>query len=598
MATIPKTPQNFYNRNKMGIYGNLGQGANADIIFIQTTITRDDLDSITLIKNIPGSEQWDIRDLFQRDVDDVRVEKEIIPYFKDNKKVKYFSPITLILLPMDEESNIIKHIDFIKPIDHKSGEVVKSIERKNYYKIDFYDDSTPFAKIEWNDRKCFLVAIDGQHRLSALHRWKKEVRSSFSDWKIPVVILNILKVDEKKESVNLLEIVRNTFVYINSKSERINPAREILLNDESVNAICTQELIQDAHSNDLKEINKRNIQKVPLVFFDWQSRVVDKQTIEGPASLKSVEEINSWFKEYLLEEDGGKVQKYELCLKDKLKNFGKDSLISHSEAPVIRSQFRELLLPGLNYFLENFKPYKDYIRDCRDLERAALQKSDNAVHAFMKLRFGSHNAPEDQITAINNEYEELKTRFKEFRDKDIPKTLQHDIGMRSIIFAFSEIRKQIIALKGTPPDYLEFSKKFTSSINEIVAEGWFTNYQELNNKKRELLTALCFDEGGGIINYKLSASKDGLGSLMTILVAKKFTEKKIFSLNSDDYGLIWNEYSSNLKKSYEKIAKRILRSSEKMQGTMAEFNKLINNKAGAESEKKIKQLGKYIDTLK
>ena len=50
---------------------------------------------------------------------------------------------------------------------------------------------------------------------------EKRTKHRFRDWRIPVVILNIFKVDKKKSTANLLEIVRKTFVYINTKAERV-----------------------------------------------------------------------------------------------------------------------------------------------------------------------------------------------------------------------------------------------------------------------------------------------------------------------------------------------------------------------------------------
>src|SRR6476646_588752 len=100
MSHIPPTVTVAYNKMKYGFFGELGAGANAHVRFLQTALTADELDSVTLIENIPGSESWDVQDLFQRDVDKERVTKEILPYLKDKSKVKFFNPLTLALLPL------------------------------------------------------------------------------------------------------------------------------------------------------------------------------------------------------------------------------------------------------------------------------------------------------------------------------------------------------------------------------------------------------------------------------------------------------------------------------------------------------------------
>ena len=41
--------------------------------------------SKTLIEDIKGSDKWQVRDLFQRNVDQNRVEDDLIPFFKNEK---------------------------------------------------------------------------------------------------------------------------------------------------------------------------------------------------------------------------------------------------------------------------------------------------------------------------------------------------------------------------------------------------------------------------------------------------------------------------------------------------------------------------------
>ena len=138
MTAPPSTERTQYNHYKFGYYGQLGEGGNAVIKFIQTAITRDELDDITLIENIPGSEKWEVRDLFQRDVDDSRVLNSIVPYFQDPTKVKYFNPLTLILLPLDDtRENVDRDIPYVEPRPETEGEGhdYDVFERPGYYEF-------------------------------------------------------------------------------------------------------------------------------------------------------------------------------------------------------------------------------------------------------------------------------------------------------------------------------------------------------------------------------------------------------------------------------------------------------------------------------
>ena len=95
MIEPPKPIEIVYNKTKFGYFGELATGAHAHLRFLQTALSGEDLDNITLIENIPGSETWDVRDLFQRDWYKERVTNEILPYLKYKTKVKFFNPLTL-----------------------------------------------------------------------------------------------------------------------------------------------------------------------------------------------------------------------------------------------------------------------------------------------------------------------------------------------------------------------------------------------------------------------------------------------------------------------------------------------------------------------
>ena len=92
------------------------------------------------------------------------------------------------------------------------------------------------------------------------------------------------------------------FIYINNKSQKINKAREILLDNEDINSVAVQELVQTAHDNDIdKDENQTiDISSVPLVIFDWRGEEKHGRPIKGPASIFSVEEVKGWCKEYFL----------------------------------------------------------------------------------------------------------------------------------------------------------------------------------------------------------------------------------------------------------------------------------------------------------
>ena len=405
MALPPVTKQK-YNRSKNGVYGELGRGANAVVRYLQTTVSRNELDDLTLIENIAGSEKWDVRDLFQRDVDKERVGKSIMPYFQDDSQVKFFNPLTLILLSMEEGSdNVAKDLVFEKEKTVNEDNIdYRVYEREKYFRFKIHKDEPAWSSVEWNHQNVRVVAIDGQHRLSALKRWHKKPSAESSElenWDIPVIILGIFKAAKNADTANLLEVCRKTFLYINTRAEEVNEARQILMNDESVNAVCTQALIQASHENDQRD--KKDEQIMSLLFYDWRGTVKWKKTMSGgprtqdsPAAVKSIKEVHEWFENYLLGEDGGDTQKNILALKDMIPPVAidkKNPTLDFKDSDRVRERFMEIMFPGITYLLTNFTPYRQYISQSREIEKDVLEEAEDArSHAYCQLRFGSHRA--------------------------------------------------------------------------------------------------------------------------------------------------------------------------------------------------------------
>src|SRR5205809_1154363 len=100
-----------YNQHLEGFFGEFGEGRDVRICYLQTGLEPTSLGKLTLIGELPGSEKWPVRDLFQREVDRYRVEKTIIPYVEDSVKVKFFPPLTLTLLPVgDQGATVLTHL--------------------------------------------------------------------------------------------------------------------------------------------------------------------------------------------------------------------------------------------------------------------------------------------------------------------------------------------------------------------------------------------------------------------------------------------------------------------------------------------------------
>lgn len=524
---MPKPPpiqRNPYNQSLAGVYGEFGSGAGSHAFYLQSAMSPRDLDRISLVSDIPGSERWPIRALFQREIDTQQVTDRLIPYLRDINQVRFFNPLTLTLLPMDERGHTVlpSMPTPTEDVLNIGGQDWQSLERKDFYRLRWIPDAYEYAVLEWNDTRSRLVAIDGQHRLfglKSLWRDKPEVPpgEKFLRWRIPVVVVSFRGGEDSKSVPTVLDTVRSIFVSINTQAQPVNEARRILLSDDSINAVCTQELIQAAHSNDTDARETFDITKVPLVFFDWRGIEHKREPVRSPAALKTIVEVRDWFKHYLLGDDFTKSQKavMEVTPLSNLHTAFHTARLTHEQAESVRSWARGDILPALGHLLENFEPYCRYIAALRTLECQSLDPGISHIrrHAFDQLRFGSNRGEESIQGRVRAEVTGIISSIDAARKKHLDKLIAEDIGMRGIVCAFGHLRTGFYG----PPTWVEYAGRFTDSLNRLRGEGWIS--LEPKAKNRKFLRHVAEDHVGEVANYRLGDAKNALGALVALLVA-------------------------------------------------------------------------------
>src|SRR5262249_29366341 len=84
------------------IYGRY-QLSRWSIPYFATTMTlRQAADSLRLVNDFPGASNlaWKIDELYQRDIDWPRVERQIVPYLRSQSQPQFFNSLTVALLPI------------------------------------------------------------------------------------------------------------------------------------------------------------------------------------------------------------------------------------------------------------------------------------------------------------------------------------------------------------------------------------------------------------------------------------------------------------------------------------------------------------------
>lgn len=519
MPPLPPMIRQRYNRQLPGVYGQFGTGAGVHAFYLQSALSPSELDWVSLISDIRGSECWQVRDLFQRDVDNDRITEFLLPYLQDAEKVKFFNPLTLTLLPMQENEVLTQMPCVVKSSMQESDRHWEVLDREGYHRVRWVKDDPQYALLEWSDIRTKLVAIDGQHRLSALKRFWKDHASAthhdFKTWRIPIVVVSFRVGPGSAEPPTVLEVVRSIFVYINTEAKKVNRAREILLSDESVNSVCTQELIQLAHQNDLASGDEHNRRRLPLLCYEWRGEESEKQRVHAPAALKTVEEVFHWFEHYVLGEDFSDDQEIALGVDpgQRLHGAFHRRKLSHSDSNAVRELARTTVLPALCHLLENFTPYQSYVAALRELEQQHEQEglSDLSRHAFHELRFGTNLAPEANKPDVEKLLVDVKARIDEAKTKHLHTPIDLDIGMRGVMCAFGSLRCSFGS-----PGWMEYSAWFISSLNRVYEQEWLDLRPRA--KRRNFLLHIAEDHNEDIVNYRLMDADAALGAYLQLLV--------------------------------------------------------------------------------
>ena len=600
MVTPPPKVHQEYSHRLPGVYGEFGAGAGVHAFYLQSALTPAQLGWVSLISDIRGSERWPVRDLFQRDVDNERVTESLLPYLQDGEKIKFFNPLTLTLLPMEENSDrVLTQMPRVVGSQVLEGDQEwDCLERPDYHRIRWVPGNPEYALLEWYDTKTKLVAIDGQHRLSALKRYWTDATAagheSFVGWRIPVVVVSFRSSEGREEPPSVLEVVRSIFVYINTQAKVVNRARAILLSDESVNGVCAQEVVQRAHANDLAPADKRETEQAPLLLFDWRGEESEKQRVHAPAAVMRVEEIYDWFEWYLLDEDFEDGQYTQLGINPThtLHDAFFSRKLHHHHSKVLREMIQEDLLPGLSYVIENFAPYRDYIRSLRDLERKyeTHERSDLARHAFYELRFGTNLAPESVRPDVERLLAEIKNEVEGLRGQHLQALMNLDIGMRGVICAFGELRQQF-----DRPKWGDVAKWFVDGLNLLYEEGWLNT--ATGGKKREFLRHVAQDHNDVVTNYRLEDARGALGAYVQLLVAAygrplPQTWREGWSAYRDD---VAERLQTRIIRGYRKEVRPALKEEFPEGGTA--LTEAVNEKATKDGKRQMRRFERQLEKI-
>ena len=482
------------------------------VLYLQCALPVKSIGQIALAEELPGSELWPVRDLFQRDVDYERVERGIVPWLSDQEKVKFFSPITLALLPFDLETERLEsEIPAIESIDAKRQVSAGSLFHLTGDALP--QNFTGRTTLTWNSKRCHLVALDGQHRVAALRMVVQKggsAASSTMQWSIPAVIMCVVRESSAKRNgkITYLDVARSVFVYINTQARTPSRSRQILLNDESPAAIIAQEFVQLSH-----QTNGEVTEHLPMSVIRWRDGT--ESGLGDGHKLLAITEVYDLVEEVLLGEHRGGRRAGNarlLCEGAQDEVRLQELLCAQSLSAPEAREFRELastqLVPALSKLFIGITPVQEHAKKLRVIESRVARDGAVGIAALNAIRIGGagnwRSKPDIAQRVIST------VRDMEISARVIPELLRQDIGMRGLVSGFSQALPLLREAAAKPRPLDEHVATYVKAINQRLGEGWLVGTGEQMNRHLRHVTK---NESGGVRNYRFDDIRDALGAL-------------------------------------------------------------------------------------
>ena len=494
-----------YTEKLRGEFGNFGSNE-SKINYIQLNMPVTKIEKLGLVSEIPGSERWPIRQLFQRDIDKDRVKNEIIPYFLDKSTAKFFNPLTIAVLPISKTGKLEEKLSekLVDVDEEDKGDFSLAYEIDGFYKVSYDDDF--FSELKWNPSQVKLVAIDGQHRLHALKRLyalynqnpanENLTAVDFISWRIPIVVVTIGHASEGETTDGILEKTRNIFVTINKQAKQPTRSRTILLNDYSVSAICSQEVLDKSRSYN-----------IPLAIFNWRDHK-DEHVPAHSTHLIAVDELEDLLINFLVGEDDNGDDSLALSREQRAALFWDDLSDDDPDTAAglregIRQRFGETILPGLVHILNGIRPYASYVDFLNNLENELAD--DSEIHAWSRIVYGSDYADDTIEDEVKKSKQAILERCSAAKEQ-LGSIFSKAVGLRSIFSAFRIFVDTIWNDYKVIP-WAEAANHFITSFNRLFDAGLIENDKFVYNIVKD-------NSGDNIINYKVGQVKGAYGAII------------------------------------------------------------------------------------
>jgi hypothetical protein len=333
--TVPGSsdePEHFTD-NLRGSFGYFTSKGKYQLAFVSTDFSLSRLRLLKTARQILPRKDLQLDELMQRDINDTRVRKEIIPYLRQGGglNVKFFPPILVAVLPKqshDDDSpadrypqpNLTDEGEFPREKDESDNLYYEKRTYKSYFSVkiplsdkhtDTLNNDLGYAtKFEWNRDNVNLFVMDGQHRLMALKgaygllekeqlvRGYEDAELSEADkkaigiHKVPVTLIFPPLLYEGREGLDdndrVIRVFRQIFVDVNRSAQDVSKSRNILLNERSLLSEFTRIIVSNFLNERQLPSGEVGASRIPLYAFEWDSPEGRENKINHSRAISSV----------------------------------------------------------------------------------------------------------------------------------------------------------------------------------------------------------------------------------------------------------------------------------------------------------------------
>jgi hypothetical protein len=498
-----------------GTLGSFRTSKDLYVEFIQTTLDVNSLAKVDPVRRFFKRNELKFELLLQRDLDDDRINDDLLPYLKEEQRVRFFPSISIVIIGKNREkrgilekypkmeASLTPGTDETKNWSRRFGglfEVSAYVKGsvKAADKVDADHIFTSPVSLRVSD-EATLLAIDGQHRLVALQalvgKLPEEERmlyrgveddhtEKFDKLQVPATIMFVPALhagNRHTDHLTLVEAFRQIFVDINRNARQVNESRNILLDEHDLASIFTRNIC--SHVQETAGDNGL----ITLDCIEWD-RVEKENQLTRPASATNVificDVLRDWLGDGDPEKDTGDKLRNHLKL-DKIKRkLGSKSdyekitvkRFTFEQKTAIMQHFRERYLEALVTVLSSMPCIKSRVEEVGKI-RAELTRSSGSAEELgscqktLEVLFGG---PEKQIhlndPKIKGAYANLSNRLQEFDEVNGLSVVRTKMFQKAYFKAVFELFADDKVTKDV--GFAEFASLLSDSIDERVNDRW------------------------------------------------------------------------------------------------------------------------------